>query len=595
MRTPVVLALLTAAAVTPIVLASPASAATGEHISSYQINANVQPSGKIAVKETIRYDFGGQSKHGIFRDIPDKARHDRHHDRSYPITVAPSTANQQPVPQKVQQKGASKVIQIGDPNRLVSGIVTYRISYTIDRALNKVDGSPQLFWNAVGTGWDVPIDNVSVTVNSPGHIGQVRCYQGDTGSRNACSVPPAVTGDTATYHQSSLQPHQAMTAVAALPAGVTAQPPLLVQRTDLAYRLVSDNWVWVASAVVFLVGVGAVGSVVYTRGRDRRFAGQIPGLRPASGQSSDEEFRPILSSPEGPVEFVPPKGVRPGSIGVLLDQTTDVRDVTATIVDLAVRGYLRIEERQRGEWELHRLRDADASMTEYELTLFGGLFEGRDQVSVGELRNTFSRTTSVVQSEIYDDAVRQEWYDQRPDLVRMLWRGRSLGVVLFGALVGVIAGFTVNAGLLGVGVALAGLTLYFASRYMPARTAVGSAAYAQALGFRRYIRVAEAEQLKVEEREGVFSRYLPYAIAFNEADRWVKTFAAVNAVNPASMGGWYVGYGPFTALYFASALNSFTVSTGSTLVSTPSASGGSGFGGGGFAGGGFGGGGGGSW
>ena len=59
---------------------------------------------------------------------------------------------------------------------------------------------------------------------------------------------------------------------------------------------------------------------------------------------------------------------------------------------------------------------------------------------------------------------------------------------------------------------------------------------------------------KVEEREGVFSRYLPYAIAFNEADRWVKTFASVNAINPAAMGGWYVGYGPFTALYFASAV-----------------------------------------
>jgi hypothetical protein len=398
-----------------------------------------------------------------------------------------------------------------------------------------------------------------------------------------------------TYTQTSLQPHQALTAVAGLPVGVAAQSPLLVERTDFAYRMVSDDWVLVASAVVFLVGLGIVGSAVYSRGRDRRFAGQIPGLRPASGQRSDEEFRPILTSPEGPVEFVPPKGVRPGSIGVLLDQTTDVRDVTATIVDLAVRGYLRIEERQRGEWELHRLRDADASMTEYEQTLFAGLFEGRDQVSVGELRNTFARTTSVVQSEIYDDALRQEWYDQRPDLVRMQWRGRALGIVLVGALVGVVAAFSVNAGLLGVGVVLTGLALYFASRWMPARTAVGSAAYAQALGFRRYIRVAEAEQLKVEEREGVFSRYLPYAIAFNEADRWVKTFASVNAVNPASMGGWYVGYGPFTALYFASALNSFTVSTGSTLMSTPSASGGSGLGGGGFAGGGFGGGGGGSW
>jgi uncharacterized membrane protein len=200
-----------------------------------------------------------------------------------------------------------------------------------------------------------------------------------------------------------------------------------------------------------------------------------------------------------------------------------------------------------------------------------------------------------VQSEIYDDSVQQQWYPKRPDLVRLHWRGRGTGVVVLGVLVGVIAAFGFNAGVIGVGVALTGAAMWLAARWMPARTAIGSAAYAQALGFRRYIRVAEATQLKVEEREGVFSRYLPYAIAFNEADRWVKTFAAVNAVRPDVMSNWYVGNGAFTALYFASSLNSFTVDTGSSLVSTPASTGGSGFGGGGFSGGGAGGGGGGSW
>lgn len=576
-----------------MLLAGPADAAGTEHVAEYTITANVTKSGLFDVHESITYDFGGQSKHGIFRYIPDKARHDKHHDRSYPTTVYPSTVDNQPVEQKVSQKGASKVLQIGDPDRTIAGVHTYRLHYTIDRALNKVDGGPQMYWNAIGSGWDVPISNVTVTVKAPGSIGKVKCYVGATGSRATCQAK--ATGDKATFTQGQLPANQGLTAVAALPSSVTAQPPLLVKRTDFAFRMASDPWVWYAAAGVFVLGLIGIGSLVYARGRDRRFSSQIPGLVPARGQSEAEEFRPMLASPEGPVEFVPPKGVRPGSIGVLLDQNTDVRDVTATIVDLAVRGYLRIEEPSAGQWTLHRLRDADGSLNSYEQTLFTGLFRGGDEVSLDDLRNTFAKTTSVVRSEIYQDAVDQQWYARRPDLTRMHWRGRGTGVVVIGVLVAVIAAFGFDAGMIGVGVALAGVAMWLAARWMPARTAIGSAAYAQALGFRRYIRVAEASQLKVEEREGVFSRYLPYAIAFNEADRWVKTFAAVNAVNPDAMAGWYVGYGPFVPLYFASSLNSFTVNTGSTLVSTPSSSGSSGFGGGGFSGGGFGGGGGGSW
>ena len=594
-RSALAIVLTTAAvAVAPVLLAGPAAAASGEHVAAYDINVVVAQSGLLRVTETINYDFGSESKHGIFRYIPDKARADKHHDRSYPTHVSQSTMDGQPVQQSVKQKGASEVIQLGDPNRTISGVHKYVISYTIDRTLNQIAGKPQLYWNAVGSGWQVPMSDLKVTVTAPGNIGQVACYQGDSGSKASCQSP-TTSGDTATYTQPSLGAHQSLTVVAALPSTVKAQPPLLVERTDFAYRMASDPWVWFAAAGIFVIGLFVVGSLVYARGRDRRFAAQVPGLRPARGQSEAEEFRPVLASAEGPVEFIAPKGVRPGSIGVLLDQTTDVRDVTATIVDLAVRGYLRIEEDNPGSWTLHRLRAADDRMNEYEQTLFAGLFSGRDEVSLAELRNSFAKTTAMVKSEIYDDSVAQEWYPRRPDLVRMGWKARGTGAVVIGALVGVIAAFGFNAGLLGVGVALAGVAMWLASRWMPARTAIGSAAYAQALGFRRYIRVAEASQLKVEEREGVFSRYLPYAIAFNEADRWVKTFAAVNAVNPDSMAGWYVGNGVFTAMYFASSLNSFTVNTGNTLVSTPAASGGSGFGGGGFSGGGAGGGGGGSW
>src|SRR5206468_3896370 len=78
-----------------------------------------------------------------------------------------------------------------------------------------------------------------------------------------------------------------------------------------------------------------------------------PGREPARGQTDDDsatEARPLFTGPEGAVEFAPPDGVRPGQVGTLLDEQANPLDVTATIVDLAVRGYLRIEELPRAHW-----------------------------------------------------------------------------------------------------------------------------------------------------------------------------------------------------------------------------------------------------
>ena len=112
---------------------------------------------------------------------------------------------------------------------------------------------------------------------------------------------------------------------------------------------------------------------------------------------------------------------------------------------------------------------------------------------------------------------------------------------------------------------------------------------------------AEASQIRWEEAQDVFSRYLPYAIVFGVASQWASTFqqvaeAAAAAGHPLVMPTWYLGgdYGSFGGI--ADGMDSFASTAGSTFTSTPGSSGGSGFSsGGGFSGGGGGGGGGGSW
>jgi uncharacterized membrane protein len=136
---------------------------------------------------------------------------------------------------------------------------------------------------------------------------------------------------------------------------------------------------------------------------------------------------------------------------------------------------------------------------------------------------------------------------------------------------------------------------------MPARTAKGTALLAQAKGFRLYLEKAEADQIRFEEGEDIFSRYLPFAIVFGVAERWAKVFAALAASGAAvAVPTWYYGSGYSPGLFnyaaFGSSMDDFaTTTSGSIAAATPSSSGSSGFGGGGFSGGGGGGGGGGSW
>jgi uncharacterized protein (TIGR04222 family) len=280
-----------------------------------------------------------------------------------------------------------------------------------------------------------------------------------------------------------------------------------------------------------------------------------------------------------------------------VDEQANVLDVSATIVDLAVRGFLTITEIPKHglfgkpDWTLRRTDAATEPLLAYERALIDGLFRDGNDVTVSSLRTTFVARLSTVQDDLYDDAVTRGWFGVRPDKVRTTWKGRGVLLTLAGAaLVFALARWT-HLGLLGLPILLAGLLLTIEAHRMPARTAKGTAMLRRIRGFRTVIEKAEANQARWAEQENVFTRYLPYAIVFGCTDKWAKAFAAVGMPPDTT---WYVGTQPFTYLAFADSMDHFTVTTGGTIASTPSGSGGSGFSGG-SSGGGGGGGGGGSW
>jgi len=356
------------------------------------------------------------------------------------------------------------------------------------------------------------------------------------------------------------------------------------------------------AGLILIPGLAGVVWLATNRGRDRRFAGQTPGLTPTSG--AVEEPVPLIGAGPVAVQFQPPEGLRPGQLGTLIDEQANVLDVTATIVDLAVRGHLRIVELEREhwfssrDWRLERLPSGTGDLLAYEKLLYDGLFETGEQVLLSSLKKTFAERMGKVQTALYEDVTRAGWFRGRPDKVRGVWQVAGIGLIIAGAIATFILGHELHWAPVGIAVILLGLALFFFASRMPARTAAGTAVLAQAKGFREYIRTAEAEQLRFEEGQDIFSRYLPYAVVFGETDRWVKVFGplAAAAASAGTSPTWYAGPTGWDPTHFGASMGGFTSSASSTLSSSASSSsGGSGFSGGGSSGGGGGGGGGGSW
>jgi uncharacterized membrane protein YgcG len=581
--------------------ASTASAQSSEVIHRYDVAIQIQRDDSIVVTETIDYDFGTGQRHGIFRDVPTTLRYDDDHDRVYPLDVvsvagSPGT----PVQYTTEDAGGGRTrIKIGDPDRTITGEHTYAITYRMGAALNGFPDHDELYWNAIGSDWAVPIQQARVTVSAPGSIERIACYAGPSGSSLPCGKS-SVKGDTATFTQPSLAPYDAFTVVAGLPKGVVAEPsPILEERWTLRRAFTTTPLTVGGSLLLAVLALGWFGRVVWRTGRDRRSMGSQVDVVMGAPPGTPEQGVPLFEGDaSGPVEFAPPQDLRPGQIGTLLDEVANPLDVTATVIDLAVRRYLVIEEiPKKGwfgkpDWKLTKLKDPDRDLLEYERELLGGVFEDGDEVKLSNLRTKFVSRLQRVQEALYRNAEGQGWFAGRPDRVRRKWVAVGVGVLLLGALLEFAAIMWTGLALLPLGVILAGVLLVVGAKWMPRRTAKGTGLVRRVRGFRTVIATAETNMAKFAERENLFTRYLPYAIVFGLTEKWAKAFEALGEPPPDT--SWYVSSNVFAYAAFSDAMDGFTVTTAGTIASTPSGSGGSGFGGG-SAGGGGGGGGGGSW
>jgi uncharacterized membrane protein len=559
--------------------AMPAAADTGWVIDGFRADITIRPDGSLAIIESIDVDFAGLQKHGILRDIPTRYRYDDTRDRLYRLSVQSVTdASGRGVTYQVSAGDAMTEIKIGDPGRTVSGKQSYHLLYTVAGALNAFADHDELYWNVNGDQWGVPTTSTSATVlvSVAGALQRVTCFQGPTGSTEPCSA--STGGNVASFGATRrFSPGEQLTIVTALKSGAiaVAAPDLVARPRGFVDYFSASPLALGVAAVVFVGGLFLVWWTWWTRGRDR---GRARGAIVA--------------------EYEPPAKLRPAQLGVLVDESADPRDLVATVVDLAVRGYLTITEHAKhglfghADWTLDKKKAGD-DLLPYERKLFDGIFTGGESVLLSSLKGTFAPTLKSAESLLYKDATERGWFVADPSRVRTLYAGLGCLTAVVGIGLVFVLGQVLGWGLVGLALVPAGVALLVLNRAMPARTAAGAALFAQTLGFKRYMDTAETDRAAFAEKEGLFTAYLPYAVMFASVEGWMRAFAGLDVTRAVS--SFYIGPGPFNALAFSNSFSGFSSTLASTVVSTPAGRGGSGFSGGGFSGGGGGGGGGGSW
>jgi hypothetical protein len=318
---------------------------------------------------------------------------------------------------------------------------------------------------------------------------------------------------------------------------------------------------------------------VFRVGRDRRYAGSFVDRVFGTGDHGDE-LVPLAADDETPVEFEPPEDLRPAEIGVLAHFRARPRDITATIVDLAVRGYVRIDaapgvepgvEPDGSEWTVTRVEGASPSggaLRPYERQLLEALFAQGKRVPRDRMRLILGARMPRLRRSVVDDAMAAGWFVGRPDDRRRRFTELGVFLIMAGlAVFGVLRETNEDLAPLGIPLVAAGIIVRLGGLFAPRRTARGYALLRRAEGFRRFIVESEGARASAAARAGVFSEYLGYAIVFGATARWAQAYRAIDGAAPDT-SIWFGSLGPLDGVGVVRALDGFV--TGATAdLSSP--------------------------
>ncbi len=562
-------------------LAAPAFAKSWR-ISNFQDTITVNPDGSALVDETITLNFVGEW-HGIHRTIP--IEYPGPNGTNFQLFVAVTSITDESgakLKYDSSTSGAYRDLKIYIPNA-VDATRTVEIAYRVRNGTRFFDGYDEFYWNVTGNDWPVPIDHAAASVHFPASASESLRAQAFTGvyastERNATAK---VNGSDVEFEtNNSLPMRGGLTIDVYIPKGILKEPG----------RLTKFFWFIGGNPAVFLplVTLAVMLPLWWYKGRD-----PDPGMSVA----------PM---------YDPPPGVSPAECGTLLDDRIHPRDITSTIVDLAVRGFIKIEETDdkgllfhHKDYIFHLLKKRQdwSGLAPHESVMLENIFAGdATETRLSSLKNRFYRAVPVVRTDIMSALKQKGIYALDPESANGYSFGAAVCILIpFAGLQWLgWADFFSSVPVLIVSLAVAALIWWLFARVMTAKTLKGSRIHIAVLGFQEFMNRVDADRLKTMPTN-TFEKFLPYAMALGVEHHWAQAFSGIVKDPPS----WYVGPGygygmGFNPILFSSSMHGMATDMHQVFVSAPRASstgsgwGGGGGGGGGFSGGGFGGGGGGA-
>lgn len=562
--------------------ATPA-AAKSWRIADFQDTITVEKDGSALVNERITLVFVGEW-HGIHRTIP--IEYPGPNSTNYELflnvtSITDGSANK--LKYESSTSGGFRDLKIYIPDA-VDTTRTVEIAYRVRNGTRFFKDYDEFYWNVTGNDWPVPIDHVSATVHFPAAASESLRAQSFTGVYGSTQrdATAAVNGSDARFETINPLPMRGgMTIDVYIPKGVLSEPGALAR----FFWFLGGNPVLFLPLATFAV----MFPLWWYKGRD-----------PNAGMS----VAPM---------YEPPPDISPAEAGTLLDDSIHPRDITSTIIDLAVRGYLKIEEvAEKGlvfthkDYIFHLLRQKEQwgkELAPHERVMLENVFAGGTETRLSSLKNRFYTAVPVIREDIMSALKRKGIYMLDPASANALSVVGAVAILIPFAILQYLgwANFFSSIPLLVACVLISAGIWFLFARIMTAKTVKGARTLVAVLGFQEFMNRVDADRLKVMP-PSTFEKFLPYAMALGVEHHWAQAFAGIIKDPPS----WYVapgGYGPgigFNPIFFSSSMHSMATDMHQTFVSAPRASSsGSGFGsgggfggGGGFSGGGFGGGGG---
>lgn len=563
---------------------------------NYSVSRQSNGIASMAINEYIQAQFPSfDQNHGILRALPQT-----YNGASLGLHVIGVDASSLQSPSSEpwgytsSTQNGNTVLKIGYPNQFVHDTQNFHISYTVDNVARKYSGYDEIFWNVNGTQWQQTMQSVSARIHLPADIATAEtkevCYTGASGSTSQnCTIQKTATNDggatIVVTSNAPLQPGENLSFALAF-----KQDTFTVAQPSLFHR--AEPFIGGTLAGVIVAGVLAFSVVQWRKyGRDPKGRGTIVA-----------EYQPPKDSTLLLQEFVLHQSGRPVAI-------------TAQLINLAIRGYLRIIDTEKDaligkkhSFALEQLKlFSDVSPEEQQVAnmIFGQSSVVGTKIELDSLKSTLSSEATKLWKDVGNTATSAGYFATNP--TKATGKYVALGFVC--AVLGFGMFFTGN--IIGICIAVAlcisAAIFFIISRYMPARTVKGVTLNEYLLGLKLYIKIAEKDRIafhqgvETAERQTInlndpaqkiklFEQLLPYAMLFGLEKDWGNQFKDIYSAPPS----WYGGtMNNFSTGYLLGSLGGFNTAT-TTSFASPASSGGSGFSGG-SSGGGGGGGGGGGW